>query len=61
MKLSEDELKRLRKLREAVAGKEEDEDLEIEDGEPFPDIPDRTVFPEKRGSSSSGKSKLTCF
>ena len=47
MKLSEDELKRLLKLREAVAGKEEDEDLEIEDGEPFPDIPDIAEQPAK--------------
>ena len=55
MKLSEDELKRLLKLREAVAGKEEDEDLEIEDGEPFPDIPDIAEQPAKEKEKTAQK------
>ncbi|NDA90709.1 MAG: hypothetical protein EBY20_07395 [Alphaproteobacteria bacterium] len=59
MKLSEDELKRLRKLREAVAGKEEDEDLEIEDGEPFPDIPDRTEQSSQKKEEVAAREKVS--
>ena len=47
MKMSEDDLEKLRKRREAVADKEEDQDLEMEDGDLFPDIPDRTEKPAK--------------
>lgn len=57
MKLSEDELKRLRKLREAVDGNDgpDDDDLEVGNDDPFPDIPDRTEQPSKKKEERVGR------
>ncbi|MCB9827299.1 MAG: hypothetical protein H6910_03755 [Rickettsiaceae bacterium] len=49
MKMSEDDLRKLRKLREAVDGNDgpEDDNLGVEDDDPFPNISDRTEQPSK--------------
>jgi hypothetical protein len=49
MKMSEDDLRKLRKLREAVDGNDgpEDDNLGVDDDDPFPNISDRTEQPSK--------------